>query len=75
MQEIIVLLVVLLALVIIYFKAKGLLNTVNGKSAKGSCNCGTCSSSCPSRQWTEPVITKQLDPPGQTNDVLPPKDE
>lgn len=50
MENIILIAAGVFALVIIYFKARRLVDTVRGDPVKNSCGCGNCSNSCAIRE-------------------------
>ncbi len=53
MEAIILVVIGLMALAIICFRARKLVDTVSGKEAQSSCDCGMCSKSCSSREISD----------------------
>ena len=55
MESLIIIAFVLLALFIVYLKAKRLVDSVRNSPKKSSCDCEMCPSSCPSRRWPRSI--------------------
>lgn len=69
METLILLSFALLALSIIYLKAKRLVDSVRNRQVKSSCDCGMCSGSCPSREWPGSIsdINQKQNPSNEDN--------